>query len=270
MGTRRAREATADDYALFARFFGELNAPDPTPSVEWWESSCSDALFVEEDGAAVGYAFVYRLGADWGHVAHVVVDPARRGSGLGASVMRAAAERLSDAGCAKWSLYVEQDNTAAIALYRRSGMEIRHEVEETVLGWDDVSKLPKDASVNIATLEPHDDAHVEEALGMPEGRIARVRRRPNRSFMVARRGEAIVGAISFDWETSSTPILTVLGAPSARPLLEAIRDSRPPTSRDVRLLIDGDPDLAAAVRRAGGRIVRRLLRMDGTIADALR
>ena len=53
-----------------------------------------------------------------------VVDPARRGQGCGAAMLRAALELLRDQGVAEVSLEVDPDNQPAVRLYRRVGFEV--------------------------------------------------------------------------------------------------------------------------------------------------
>lgn len=51
----------------------------------------------------------------------VAVDPASQGRGLGKAVVAAALRRLAEAGCRSANLYVDADNTSAVALYRGAG-----------------------------------------------------------------------------------------------------------------------------------------------------
>jgi ribosomal protein S18 acetylase RimI-like enzyme len=51
----------------------------------------------------------------------IVVDPARRGLGLGAQLLQDAIALAVAAGAAALTLEVREDNTAALALYRACG-----------------------------------------------------------------------------------------------------------------------------------------------------
>jgi GNAT superfamily N-acetyltransferase len=256
-----ARAATPDDYGLFTHFFAALEAPGPIPNRDWWERSYNDALFVEEAGTAIGYAFAYRLGRELGHVAHVVVDEPWRGRGLGRVVMDAVKERLQALGCVRWSLYVMQQNLPAVALYRSCGMRITSPVDEVLIATDDMRTLPDDPTVRVEPLGVADDAAVERAFALPEGRIARVRRLPGRTFFVARRDETTVGTISFEESTRTTPFLCATSPAVARALVEVAA-----TEGDVRLFVHNDVALCQALVAAGGRVVRHMLQMEGQLS----
>jgi ribosomal protein S18 acetylase RimI-like enzyme len=266
---RLERPATPEDYALFARFFPELGAEDPTPRTEWWNKLCGEAIFLEEDGVAVGYAWAFALGED-GYVNHVVIDAAARGRGVGRALMEAVARRLRAAGCVRWSLFVKEDNATAIALYRRCGLAVKFESEMILLAWDAVASLPYDASVTVRPLDVAEDGETERAFGLPVGRFERSRCMPGRrSFAVAHCDETIVGVLVFDVATTSTQMLHARTPAVARALLEAVRPARrrsDTSDTDVRLFIDADPILWTAAKAAGGRLMLRMLRMEGSLS----
>ena len=56
-----------------------------------------------------------------GWVNYLAVDPALRGRGFGAQLMRRVEELLLDRGCPKINLQVRSTNTAVIAFYHRLG-----------------------------------------------------------------------------------------------------------------------------------------------------
>jgi hypothetical protein len=176
--------------------------------------------------------------------------------------MQAAAERLRALGCIHWSLYVTDTNAPAIALYRRCGMQVTSNVDEILIAARDVRGLPEDSRIIVTPLTVENDAAVERTFGMPEGRFARVRRLPSRSFFAAHRGDDIVGTISFDEGTRSTPFLCAKSAAAARALIAAaVRDG------EVLLFVDDDTALSRALVAAGGRVVRHMLHMDGPIGS---
>ncbi len=74
------------------------------------------------DGVLAGYALtLLRKGSQVARLYSIVVDPARRGSGLGARLLKDAMVQAKDAGRTRLQLEVREDNTAAMALYRREG-----------------------------------------------------------------------------------------------------------------------------------------------------
>jgi len=121
------RQATPEDHPLFVSFFLTFEMPDPTPDLAWWTRFCQNACFIEQDGAAVGYGLAYKLDAG-GYVMHCATAESARRRGVGRAVMEALAERLRDEGCTRWSLNVKEENAAAIALYRRFGLEVAFKV----------------------------------------------------------------------------------------------------------------------------------------------
>lgn len=88
-----------------------------------------DELFLvaEEEGRVIGTAM-----AGWdghrGWLYAVAVDPARRRSGVGAALVRAAEERLAALGCTKINLQVRAENAAVAAFYERLGYAVEPRV----------------------------------------------------------------------------------------------------------------------------------------------
>lgn len=122
--TVRAVPARREHHAELARLFPELGVDDPVPELErWWAEMASDALFLEAEGKALAYGWA-QAPSSLGYVRHVIVDPARRGEGLGRRLMHELAARLRARGCGRWQLNVLVDNAPAIALYRRFGFEV--------------------------------------------------------------------------------------------------------------------------------------------------
>lgn len=77
-----------------------------------------------EDGAAVGLASLIEEPGSPGSDRHVValwVAPEARNRGVGAALVEAAAREAVDAGAQTLSLWVREDNAAALRLYDRLG-----------------------------------------------------------------------------------------------------------------------------------------------------
>jgi mycothiol synthase len=69
----------------------------------------------------LGFHWTKQHSADLGEVYVVAVDPAAQGSGLGRTLTAAGLAHLASLGVREILLYVESDNTAAIATYSRLG-----------------------------------------------------------------------------------------------------------------------------------------------------
>lgn len=77
----------------------------------------------EVDGTVVGHAEFVSTGADSARLARVLVDPARRGQGLGERLVLAMIEEARARGIRSLNLYVLDDNTRAVRLYEKLGFE---------------------------------------------------------------------------------------------------------------------------------------------------
>jgi mycothiol synthase len=86
----------------------------------WFDAE--DFLVAWDGDRMVGYCWLKIEGSS-GEIYVIGVDPARQGGGLGRALMAAGYARLAARGIRTVHLYVEGDNTAAIALYRSLGFE---------------------------------------------------------------------------------------------------------------------------------------------------
>ncbi|PPG29948.1 mycothiol synthase [Pseudoclavibacter sp. RFBB5] len=123
-------EADADDFlALNAVVFrshpeqGALDAAglDARRSTDWFDAD-DFLLLRDEDGALLGYNWLKREGEEV-EIYVVGIAPEAAGRGLGRALMQAGLQRMHATGARETSLYVEGDNTAALALYRSLGYE---------------------------------------------------------------------------------------------------------------------------------------------------
>ena len=81
----------------------------------------SEASFVAVDGDRPVGAVLVTLWEERPLVAHVIVDPAVKRSGLGTELMNAAANALAAAGRTELDLFVTEANEPAVRLYRSLG-----------------------------------------------------------------------------------------------------------------------------------------------------
>jgi mycothiol synthase len=120
----------ADDWVeLNARVFaghaeqGSITADDLRfrQSESWFDPD--DFLLLRDDrGRLVGYNWLkIEPGDTVGEIYVVGVEEGHAGQGLGRHLMNAGLNRLADRGCTQAALYVDADNTRAVALYRSLG-----------------------------------------------------------------------------------------------------------------------------------------------------
>lgn len=89
--------------------------------LEQQQAGGSARLFVvQSDGTLAGLA-AFQLAADEATLNTITVDPARRGQGLGAALLRTALAQLRSQGAQLCFLEVREHNAPAIALYTRLG-----------------------------------------------------------------------------------------------------------------------------------------------------
>jgi GNAT superfamily N-acetyltransferase len=110
--------------------------------VKGWGRPGDTAVIALVDGFPVGAAW-YRLFTSrrpgFGFVDErtpelaIAVVPSRRGLGIGDALLDALFARARAAGHDALSLYVDRENDAAIAVYRRHGFEPLREDEESVI-----------------------------------------------------------------------------------------------------------------------------------------
>ena len=70
-----------------------------------------------------GAVLTTQLSTETGHLAQVAVHPVKHGQGIGRDMIGVAIGRLRTAGFLRASLLVAEDNTRAVAMYRRVGFE---------------------------------------------------------------------------------------------------------------------------------------------------
>lgn len=268
-----ARAASPDDYDAYVRLFPQFEVPDPTPSRERWEREMMPhTALLDHEGHTFAYVLARPLGGT-GHVFNVVVDTAFRGRGAGRALMEAAAARLREAGCSRWALNVKIDNTPAIRLYERCGLSLAHRSTAMTFAWDRVSHLPhEEGSVTARPVDPAEDPALEDAFGLPRGRLAdlRGRRAPIILRLVdpSRPDDPKVGVASFDPTHPGAFPFAVARPALARSLLDAMRPHARPGDTFTRLVVEHDDALDRVMRDAGGEVLFELIHMEGDLPAA--
>ena len=87
---------------------------------EPWFDPADFLIAVGDNGAMIGFCWL-KVEGGVGEFYAVGVSPAAQGRGLGRGLVAAGLERLAALGIRESNLYVEAENTAAVALYRSVG-----------------------------------------------------------------------------------------------------------------------------------------------------
>ncbi len=246
------RDATPDDFPLFARAQRELGIGAPSDPSMWRDRGHRRSFFLLDDsGAEVAYGMCSPYGTR-GDVRQVVVYEPYRGRGFGRRVMEAMARRLRGAGCKTWSLEVLESNRPAVALYRAMGMTPTHRIDTfTFASRSDV--------VAGALADEAEYAGLEGLFDLLPGKLADFGARPGARVLVApdRRGVAVAHA-------SRRLIWPLWGAElgAALELLRRAIAACDPGEVDVQA--EGEIAIAAA-RAEGGVLKEQAIAMRGPI-----
>jgi len=269
--SQATRLAQPEDYDHFLAFFAELElVDDPIPDrARWVAEWLPHTFFLERDGAPVGYAVTHALG-ELGHVFHVVTHPGHRRQGVGRALMDVAASRLRAAGCSRWGLNVRVGNDPAMRLYEQCGLTVTYRATALRFDWARIADLPREAAVARArAVDPTEDAAIESAFALATGRLESLRRRPGWVILglVASRGGADLpaGVACFDPTFPGASPFRVARPELAAPLLEAMRAQGRPEDTHVRLVIEADDAVTAALEAAGAEVKLVALHMEGLL-----
>lgn len=96
---------------------------------EQWFDSAGLLLALDRDDRLLGFHWTKRHDADHGEVYVIGIAPDAHGRGLGRALTVAGLRHLVDTGVREVHLYVEADNTPALALYR--SLDFRHASADT-------------------------------------------------------------------------------------------------------------------------------------------
>ena len=128
-----------------------------------------------------------------------------------------------------------------------------------------------EAGIVARTMEPHEDAAIEAAFGLPSGQLAQAR--PRRVLLrlvdAARPEEARVGLASFNPSYPGSFPFRVARPSLARPLLEAVRPHSPPDKDFTNVVVEDDPDTTRALLAAGAEVRMEIENMAGPIPETV-
>ncbi len=123
------REARGTDVAALAALEAELFADDAWSEQTWWAELAGrprrDYVVLDDGAGVVGYAGLDH-GGDVADVMTVAVARRAQGAGVGRRLLDELEARAAGRGAASVMLEVRADNTAARALYERTGFVVLH------------------------------------------------------------------------------------------------------------------------------------------------
>jgi ribosomal protein S18 acetylase RimI-like enzyme len=263
--TFAVRDATPEDYPVFARLFPALGVADPllTPA-QFAARMLPTVVLVEEASEPVGYSFWQVHGAR-AHVVHVVVDERVRGRGAGRALMEEVRRRVLAEKCSRWVLNVKQDNAPAIRLYEGCGLAIEQEGWGMRADWSELATLPAfQGEVAAYTPESAEDVELAARFGETPERLRILRSREGIVLLGLREAGAPVAFAAFDPSFPGVYPVRLARVELARPLFDALR----PHGRDglVQVFVEGDHALYAALRACGAHVRHATYRMGASLA----
>ena len=264
----RIRPATATDYEAFVRFFPELAVDDPILEERRFIAELVPTTVVAEDqsGTVVGYAYFQIMG-DVAYVRHIVTAPETRRRGVGRGLMEVIADRARSEHCTTWCLNVKPQNTAAVALYERMGMDRAFESRALKIAWSKVENQGTRPDALIATriIAPEDDRRVELAMQLVVGQLATARATGDRVLLMLEEANEVVGAAIFHPHFPGAYPFRVARPELAVPLLLAIRPHARNTDTLVNLMVEGQPNVAETLVAAGAIVHLEVVHMKGSL-----
>ncbi len=253
------RTAEPTDYAHFVALFAELGVPDPTPPPAAFEAMLPDLIVATSGDEVVGYAS-WRTYGSLAHIVNVVTAPARRGHGVGHTLMAALAARVVAGGATRWYLNVKRDNVAAIRLYERHGLTLEGPAWALEYQWSLRDTLPLSPPSRVVT--PSVDAVLP--LGVVPAHLAAMAAR-GRVILGLERDE-LVACAAFDPRYPGVYPFAARAPEYARALLDALFAHRDPRHGDlIRIALDHDEALAQLLIDHGATLTFALWRMHGAL-----
>ncbi len=254
------RDASAEDYPVFARLFPALGTDDPllTPD-EFASRMVPTAIIVEDGQMPVGYSF-WQIYGPRAHVVHVVVDEGTRSRGAGRALMEEVRRRAIAAGCSRWMLNVKQENAAAIRLYEKCGLTIEQQGWALRTEWSQLAALPEPRGEAVASaLEPADDSLVAARFGETPERLRILRSREGVVLLGLREAGVLVAFAAFDPAFPGVYPVRLARVDLARALFDALRVHA--TKPHVQVFVEGDHALFDELRAHGAQIRHAMYRM---------
>jgi ribosomal protein S18 acetylase RimI-like enzyme len=262
------RRATVDDYAAFARLFPELLVDDSVPAFDVWTAALVPFTWVATlNDEIVGYCYSQEFD-DTGCIRNIVVAPHVRRQGIGIALMNTIADHLHSNGKRLWRLNVKPTNAAAIALYRRLGLNPAYHSWSIRFPWAALPALPQ-GTTNVQTLTPERQDLAEKVFSLPRGQLAMAR--DGTRLLV----EAIypgsldpVGLAVFDPRFPGAFPFRVTTIDALVPLLTTIRLTVPEHVH-TNLVVEEDESLAKLFLGAGATLRDDILHLRGDVPLSL-
>jgi GNAT superfamily N-acetyltransferase len=258
------RDATAEDYPVFAHLFPALGTDDPLLTrTEFAARMLPSVIVAEEGGTPVGYTF-WQIHGPRAHVVHVVVDEGARSRGAGRALMGEVRRRVLAAGCSRWVLNVKQENAAAIRLYEKCGLVIEQEGWALRTEWSQLASLREPlGEVALYTPPPEEDALIASRFGETAERLGILRSRTGVVLAGLREAGVPVAFAAFDPAFPGVYPVRLARVDLARPLFEGLR----PHARDphVQIFVEGDHALYDELRARGAQIRHAMYRMGSAL-----
>lgn len=261
------RRALPDDYPAFSRLFPEMQVGDPIPGLDVWVSGLAPSTWVaDRAGEVLGYCYVQEY-VDTGYVRNVVVSPSARRTGLGSALMQATADHLMARGKTSWRLNVKSDNQAALALYRRFGMEVKYLTKVLLFPWAALSALPAGNAL-VHEVAAERDAAIEREFDIPHGQLASARGSGRRILEAkSNDGSSLMAFAMFDPKFPGAFPFRVGDLDALAPLLRAMRQ-HVPSDESVNLVVEDDERLVDRLVGVGATTKFEILQMEGALHAA--
>ena len=259
------RAARPEDYDDFVRLYREISLGEPAAEQRSWDGlHCRQARMAVEGDRVVGY-LRYELFDDFAYVHHLSVAPEARRRGVGLKLMRHAAGEIRAHGIRRWMLHVLAHNAAAQALYALLGLERAGRSTTLSVSFDALERASGDVSaLSVGPLPAERDAEVERLFHFSPRRLTRARENPDcRVFALMQPDAAPLGVALHAPKLAWTHPLSVLRPDLAIPPLAGLRTACQKDS--MRVGVDDDADVEAALLRAGASVTHRSLLYRGEL-----